>query len=177
MPDIRQRVEEDRGLLKKIQLIIPGYRGYRIREDIRDSDKMLRMELAKKLALQRKQLEECRTEIVQATPLSKNLESLGNVISQYKKVEGLMVHSDSGYSGIAADIKIGAEEMNHLYDYDVSILENIQFIDQAIGDLRSAIDGDSEPKIKDGIKAVKMRLTGLEEKFGKRQAVMSGTGL
>lgn len=177
MPDIRQRVEEDRGLLKKIQMIIPGYRGYRIREDLRDSDKMLRMELSKKLALQRKQLEECRGEIVASMPLSKSLETLGGVISQYKKVEGLMVHSDSGYSGIAADIKIQQDEMNHLYDYDMSILENIQFIDQGIGDLRSAINTNDDSKMKEAAKMVKMRLTGLEEKFAKRQAVIGGTGL
>lgn len=177
MPDIRQRVEEDRGLLKKIQMIIPGYRGYRIREDLRDSDKMLRMELSKKLALQRKQLEECRGDIVGSMPLSKSLETLGGVISQYKKVEGLMVHSDSGYSGIAADIKIQQDEMNKLYDYDLSILENIQFIDQGIGELRSAINTSDDSKIKDAAKTVKMRLTGLEEKFAKRQAVIGGTGL
>ncbi|HSV42580.1 MAG TPA: hypothetical protein VLH13_04130, partial [Methanomassiliicoccales archaeon] len=72
MPDIRQKVEEDRGLLKKIQMIIPGYRGYRIREDLRDSDKMLRMELSKRLGIQRRELEEARTELVRAMPLSKN---------------------------------------------------------------------------------------------------------
>jgi len=177
MPDIRQRVEEDRGLLKKIQMIIPGYRGYRIREDLRDSDKMLRMELSKKLALQRKQIEECRGEVVASMPLSKGLETLGGVISQYKKVEGLMVHSDSGYSGIAADIKIQQNEMNQLYDYDLSILENIQFIDQGIGELRSAITTNDDGKIKEAAKTVKMRLTGLEEKFAKRQAVIGGTGL
>ncbi|OPY31847.1 MAG: hypothetical protein A4E32_01451 [Methanomassiliicoccales archaeon PtaU1.Bin124] len=177
MPDIRQRVEEDRGLLKKIQMVIPGYRGYRIREDLRDSDKMLRMELAKKLALQRKQLEESREEIVQSMPMSKSLVAIGGVISQYKKVEGVMVHSDSGYSGFAADVQFKQEEMNQLYDYDISILENIQFIDQAIGELRSAITGEQDAEIKSSVKAVKMRLTGLEEKFAKRQAVISGTGL
>ena len=36
MPDIRQKVEEDRGLIKKIQLMVPGYRGYRLKDDIRD---------------------------------------------------------------------------------------------------------------------------------------------
>ena len=177
MPDIRQKVEEDRGLLKKIQMIIPGYRGYRIREDLRDSDKMLRMELAKKLALQRKQMEESREEIAQSMPMSKSLVSIGGVISQYKKVEGVMVHSDSGYSGLAADIKFKEDEMNRLYDYDLSILENIQFIDQAIGEMRSAIGGEQDGEIMNAVKSVKMRLTGLEEKFAKREAVISGIGL
>jgi len=43
MPDIRERVEEDKGILKKIQSFIPGFRGYRRKEDLRDADRMLRM--------------------------------------------------------------------------------------------------------------------------------------
>jgi len=49
MPDIRDRVEQDRGLLKKIQLVIPGYAGYRRREDIRAADNLLRIQLANQL--------------------------------------------------------------------------------------------------------------------------------
>jgi hypothetical protein len=177
MPDIRQRVEEDRGLLKKIQLIIPGSRGYRIREDLRDSDKMLRQELNKRLGLQHRQLEEFRLELVRSAPMSKNLELLGGIVNQYKKVEGLVAHGESGYSGIAADIKIGAEELNHLYDYDLSIMENINFIDQSLGDLKSSIDSGIEQRTKDGLGAVKMRITGLEEKFSKRISIIQGTGL
>lgn len=177
MPDIRQKVEDDRGLLKRIQLIVPGYRGYRIREDLRDSDRMLRMELAKKLGLQRKQLEEVRTELVESMPLSKSVEQIGGVISQYKRVEGLVTHSEGGYSGLVADIKIGVDEMNQLYDYDYSIIENIQFIDQAIGELKSAMVDRMEGKVKESIGMVKMRLTGLEEKWAKRISVIQGTGL
>src|SRR5256712_13929230 len=49
MPDIRDRVEQDRGLLKKIQLVIPGYAGYRRQEDIRAADNLLRIQLANQL--------------------------------------------------------------------------------------------------------------------------------
>jgi hypothetical protein len=177
MPDIRQKVEEDRGLLKKIQLIIPGYRGYRIREDLRDSDKILRLELNKRLGLQHRQLDEFRLDLVRSAPMSKNLELLGGIVNQYKKVEGLVAHGEAGYSGISADIRIGAEELNHLYDYDLSMMENINFIDQSLGDLKSSIDSGDEKSIKDSLSTVKMRITGLEEKFSKRIAVIQGTGL
>lgn len=177
MPDIRQKVEEDRGLLKKIQLIIPGYRGYRIREDLRDSDKILRQELNKRLGLQHKQLDEFRLDLIRSAPMSKNLELLGGIINQYKKVEGMVAHGEGGYSGFSADIKIGAEELNHLYDYDLSMMESINFIDQSIGELKSSMDSGNEQRMKDGLGAVKMRITGLEEKFSKRISVIQGTGL
>src|SRR5207302_905201 len=60
MPDIRDRVEQDRGILKKIQLMIPGYSGYRRREDIRAADNLLRIQLANQMKSVRGDLEEIR---------------------------------------------------------------------------------------------------------------------
>ena len=57
MPDIRERVEEDRGLIKKIQLKIPGYAGYRRREDIRNADILLRNQVADQVKKVRSDLE------------------------------------------------------------------------------------------------------------------------
>jgi hypothetical protein len=44
--DIRQKVDQDRGFLKKLQLLLPGFRGYRQGEDDRAADSMLRMQVA-----------------------------------------------------------------------------------------------------------------------------------
>src|SRR5580693_2911489 len=38
--DIRQKVDGDRGFLKRLQLLIPGFRGYRQAEDVRASDSL-----------------------------------------------------------------------------------------------------------------------------------------
>ncbi|EQD65037.1 hypothetical protein B2A_01749, partial [mine drainage metagenome] len=37
-PDLRERVDQDRGSLKRLQLMVPGYRAYRQGEDIREAD-------------------------------------------------------------------------------------------------------------------------------------------
>jgi hypothetical protein len=177
MPDIRQKVEEDRGLIKKIQLMVPGYRGYRQKDDLRDSDKMLRLELGKRLALQRKELEEFRQSMVTNNPMSKNLTPIGGIINEYKKVEGLVAHGESGYSGIAADIQIGVPELNQLYEYDASMVESINFIEQSIGSLRMAVEGNDDAKCAEHLKNVRMRITGFEEKFAKRISTIQGIGV
>ncbi|HEY3419870.1 MAG TPA: hypothetical protein VGK23_04885 [Methanomassiliicoccales archaeon] len=177
MPDIRQKVEEDRGLIKKIQLMVPGYRGYRLRDDLRDSDKMLRLELGKRLALQRKELEEFRQTMVTNNPLSKNLQPIGGIINQYKKVEGLLAHGESGYSGISADIRINVPELNMLYEYDAGMVDTINFVEQSIGSLRTAIDDNDDGRTAEQLKNVKMRITGFEEKFDKRISIIMGIGV
>src|SRR5512136_2906698 len=138
MADIRARVEEDQGLLKKIQSFVPGFRGYRKKEDLRDADKMLRMQLSQKLGLQRRSLEDCRMLVTKSFG-SKPLEVLGAVISQVKKVEGEVAHAEMGYSGIAADIQIKEDELNQLYEFDGAMLDHIASINASIDSLKNSL--------------------------------------
>ena len=45
-PDIRNQVDDSRGVLKRLQLLIPGFRGYRQLEDLRVADALLRKQVA-----------------------------------------------------------------------------------------------------------------------------------
>lgn len=177
MPNIRDRVEDDRGLLKKIQLVIPGFRGYRIREDLRDSDRMLRTELAKRLALQRSQLEDSRRALVKENPMSKALEEMGGVVNSMKRVEGEILHAEVGYSGISADIKIKDDELDRLYEYDNSMIESLNFIDDALIKVPGLVRSGNEGGLRDAVETVRTRVDGLESRFKRRKAAITGTGL
>ena len=177
MPDIRDRVEDDRGLLKKIQMVVPGFRGYRIREDLRDSDRMLRAELAKRLALQRSQLEDARRALVRENPMSKALEEMGGVVNSMKRVEGEILHAEVGYSGISADIKIKDRELNRLYEYDNSMIESLNFIDDALINVPMMVKSGNDADLRDAVETVRTRVDGLESRFKRRKAAITGTGL
>ena len=177
MPDIRDRVEDDRGLLKKIQLAVPGFRGYRIKEDLRDSDRMLRAELAKRLGLQRSQLEDARRALVRENPMSRALEGMGGVVNTMKRVEGEMLHAEVGYSGISADIKIKDDELNRLYEYDASMIESLNFIDDALIKVPEMVRSGNDAGLRDAVETVRTRVDGLESRFKRRKAAITGTGL
>jgi len=177
LPDIRDRVEDDRGLLKKIQLVVPGFRGYRIREDLRDSDRMLRAELAKRLGLQRSQLEDARRALVRENPMSKALEEMGGVVNSMKRVEGEILHAEVGYSGIAADIRMKDDELNRLYEYDNSMIESLNFIDDALIRVPEMVRSGNDAGLRDAVETVRTRVDGLESRFKRRKAAITGTGL
>jgi len=177
LPDIRDRVEEDRGLLKKIQTVVPGFRGYRIREDLRDSDRMLRAELAKRLRAQRAQLEDARSALVRTDPMSKALEEIGGVVNAMKRVEAEMLHSEVGYSGVAADVRIRDDELNRLYEYDTSMIESLGFIDQALVRVPEAIRAGNDGDLRQAVGTLRARVDGLEDRFKRRMTAITGTGL
>src|SRR5215813_13257420 len=86
-PDLRERVTSDRGILKKLQLIVPGLREYRTLEDIRAADQLLRKQVFDKLIESKAKLDGLRNVIVAKGDLS-NLSVVGTSISQLQQIAG-----------------------------------------------------------------------------------------
>ncbi|HJJ95416.1 MAG TPA: hypothetical protein O0W79_02405 [Methanocorpusculum sp.] len=123
--DIRDRVEDDRGLIKKIQLIIPGYRGYRQREDIRIADSMLRSQVADQLKnTVVLSLENARSEASKEMELDL-LNDIAAVLSKAQMLEEKIRHAEQGYTGISSGVRLLQEELNRIYEYDLGLLEGI----------------------------------------------------
>ena len=174
MPDIRGRVEDDKGILKKIQSFIPGFRGYRKKEDLRDADRMLRMQLADRLGKQRRGLEECRGMLVSSGAMNE-LDSVGGLINQFKRIEGLVTHAEMGYSGIAADIQIKETELNTMYEFDATMIDHIAAISASIESLKSSLmAADSATSHRD-LMNIKARINDFEDQFDRRMNVIQGT--
>lgn len=174
MPDIRERVEDERGILKKIQLFVPGFRGYRQREDLRDADRMLRDQLAIKLGQQRRQIEDARSLVVK-TYNSKELELMGGLINEYKKLEGLVSHSSPGYSGISADIQFKQDKISALYDYDASMIDALGSMQQGIDQLRTCLTAQDSGQAQQSALQVRGLLSGFEDQFKRRINTIQGT--
>lgn len=174
MADIRQRVKEDQGILKKIQLFVPGFRGYRQREDLRDADRMLRDQLANKLEAQREEVEEART-LVTRSYKSKELELMGKVINMYKKTEGLVSHSSPGYSGISADIQFKQEEIDRLYDYDAAMIDGLMSMQQTIDVLKASLEAEENEQARKDITQLRKLLNNFEKQFKRRIDIIQGT--
>ena len=85
--DIRERVEQDRGTLKRLQLLIPGYRGYRQGEDARAADSFLRLQVADKVHRCVQVVQDCRQRMT-AAGLFQGLMDLAPVLNDLQVLEG-----------------------------------------------------------------------------------------
>jgi hypothetical protein len=173
MADIREKVEEDRGILKKIQLLVPGYAGYRRREDIRIADNLLRIQLADKLKMVRQDIESCRRILVENYE-TKHLERIGTLSTQIQKVEGDLRHAEQGYSGISPALQIKEEELNKLYEFDYAMASLIEKIRSDVQALKTVVNSEPE-KIPDAIAGVRTALEEFEQTFKRRIKFITGT--
>ena len=128
-PDIREQVDANRGISKRLELLVPGLRTYRKLEDIRVSDELLRNQVADKLDQARSNLEALRKQMAASGDFT-NLTPVGSLISQFQQFSGEVRHSAQGYSGFAASIQMDEDKLNHLYNYDYDFVSSsIQLLD------------------------------------------------
>jgi len=170
MPDIRDRVEQDRGLLKKIQLVIPVYAGYRRREDIRAADNLLRIQLANQLKGVRGDLEDIRDQMAMDGKVQ-GLQSIGNAIFTIEGLEAKVRHAEGGYSGLSATIQIKETELDKLYEYDYAMLDSLDKAAAVVPMIRDAGD----PKSFDAsLKACREAIAGFETAWKNRMMAVTG---
>jgi len=122
-PDIRQQVDQSRGFQKKLELLVPGLRGYRSREDIRVADDMLRNQVADKLDQAKANLESLRKQMVAAGDFT-NISSVGSLIFDMQGLSGQVRHAAQGYSGFVASISVNEPQLNKLYEYDYDFVNS-----------------------------------------------------
>ncbi len=171
MPDIRERVEEDRGLIKKIQLKIPGYAGYRRREDIRNADILLRNQVADQVKKVRTSLEGVRDDLAAAGKYQ-GLQPIGNLIFNLQATEARVRHAEGGYSGISANIRVEEPELDKLYEYDWSMLQTLDTLSAVIPTLQNASD---PPAFNTALKSFSDALKAFDQAFDQRMILITAT--
>lgn len=172
MTDIRTKVEEDRGMLKKIELFIPGFKGYRKREDLRVADSLLRQQLAMRMGEINRKFDNCRDELTRALEIGL-MSEIGDITKLSRQVENKIRHAEQGYSNISADIRFEEEELNRMYEWDLSLLQTIESVGKMADELNNAItgsDGTAGQKMKD----IRKALNEFNSIFEKRISIISG---
>ena len=168
--DIRKQVVDSQGLLKKIQLVVPGFRGYRQLEDLRAADELLRRQVALILQKGISSLRDTRRTVVDKGDYS-SLEPVASLISRLQQLEGEVEHAEQGYSGISPMIRVGQDTLNSLYDYDFAFVDTASKLTDSCNSLSSAaghsalggsID-DIDSKITDFKNAFENRMRAVEK--------------
>ncbi len=126
-PDLREKVDESRGFLKKLQLVVPGLKEYRKLEDIRAADELLRKQVFDKLDSTKNNLETLRKAMVDKGEFT-SLTSIGAIISQVQQVAGEVFNAQQGSAGISPNIRIDDGTLNKLYEYDYNFVNSAEQI-------------------------------------------------
>jgi hypothetical protein len=176
MKDLREKVKEDRGLIKKIELAIPGFRGYRKREDLRIADSLLRKQLADDLKGLGTEIEGCRRDIIRNKEIDV-LEDVARIVNNIQLTENKIRHAEQGYTGISADYRIKEEELDNMYEWDLSLLDNIVKIRESIDSLRNAVFNNNSYEMKTCLRDAETIIQRFNSLFDTRREKIAGLGV
>jgi hypothetical protein len=175
-PDIRQQVDDNRGIAKKLELLIPGLRGYRSKEDIRVSDELLRNQVADKLDHVKDNLQQVRKQIAANSDFT-NLTGVGSLISQVQALSGEVRHAGQGYAGWVAPIQINEDKLNKLYNYDYSFVSAVFQLDQATSPGTLIYDGSAPNSIQTALGGFVKSVADIRVKWSQRMEAIEGIAL
>jgi hypothetical protein len=171
--DLRQRVDDDRGIIKRLQLLVPGYRSYREGEDIRAADELLRVQVADKVKNARATVENTRQALVQANQFQA-LNDLAPLIADLWRLEGEIRAGEQGFTGISPSVRIRPEQLDRLYEYDFGFAQAGNTLAQTVASLPSLAAGPNASQAGTVIATARGEVNQLEQAFKARIQAIEG---
>lgn len=176
MADLRDKVESDRGIIKMIQLVIPGYRGYRIKEDLRIADRLLREELANRLAIAEKGFEGARKALAKRGAIDM-IEDIGELVTRTHAATERMRHVEQGYTGISPDYRIQESELNRMYEWDLGLLNLIEGLMKVANNLKDSARTMPEKDVATELTNALQAIDDFETIFDQRREAIAGLSI
>ncbi|WP_292367831.1 hypothetical protein [Methanoregula sp. UBA64] len=173
MADLRESVVDNRGLIKKIELAIPGFRGYRIREDLRASDNILRCYIADQIENEIKiPLDRIGETLTRAFEID-SIRDVKDCINQIKGLEAKIRHAEQGYSGISPQIRTEEKELNCIYEFDLALIKRVKDMQSLVQSMDTYILENKLGELKPQLNEIKKQASGLDNVFNQRLSLIS----
>ncbi|MEJ2780149.1 hypothetical protein WIW89_04375 [Stygiolobus sp. CP850M] len=108
--------------LEKLQLLVPGYRGYKAKDLIRQDDFLVRQATIMKLETAINNLANSESQIVRSQPFSPLLRNIEDTISEIRTLIGMLNSTQGGGADIYARYKIHTEQLDEIYKNDLQMV-------------------------------------------------------
>lgn len=144
MSDYQQQIQDDRGPLKNLLSKVPGFKGYLEKEDRRTADKLMREEIGDRYVKVLNQLDAVMTRMVDQGQME-YVDNLESVVTKVQTFIDRIRNASYGYSSFFAAVKIDEETLDRVYEYDKSLLEGAQKLEELMLSVEAA-ENDAELK-------------------------------
>ena len=144
--DLRVKVKGESNTIESIQNAIPGFKGYKQKEQLRESDRLLRGFLADELKGVRISLEEARdmlTEQADLDNVGKVQSAIDNLDYAIEKTE----HAEAGYAGLFDAVKVKEDALSKLYEYDNNLFISLPKMHESAEKIISSIMAEQVDKM------------------------------
>lgn len=144
MMDILGKITQGDDLVGKIRNFLGGFVGYVERENRREADKLLRQTIASRYEEQWGRLSEVQRQLM-SEGLLEYVDDLEAAAVRLRTFVDRVKWASYGYSGFFDAVRVNADELQKIYEFDLALLENAGKISGAVDHVTASIGSDGLP--------------------------------
>lgn len=138
MENLAGKVMQDRNSFEQLLLKIPGFKGYLNKELRRETDKLLREFLAKKVDELRARLDPVMRDLVDGGGLMV-VNDVDRVKKGMEKIVSRLRYAKYGYTGLFDVVKVREAELDRLYQFDMALIQRIEGLEKAVTEVSASV--------------------------------------
>ena len=138
LDDLTERIQASQNKLEDVASRIPGYAGYKQKEQRREADKLLRLHVARQYEDQLDRLNGIQYQLTSQGALS-NMMVLERAAIKLQLLVDRIRTASYGYAGLFDAIKVDEDVLDRLYDFDQAMLQGVDDIAAVLDELSSAV--------------------------------------
>ncbi|WP_156769870.1 hypothetical protein [Caldivirga maquilingensis] len=117
--------------LERLQLMVPGFRGYKVKDLIRQDDFLVRKAVTQILEEARSIIEANEAAIAQTDPFNPIIQQYEALLSELRKLIMEVYNAPLGDSGMHDRFKVYPEDLENLVKYDLALINSAKSILEA----------------------------------------------
>ena len=168
-----EKVKGEMRLSERILAEIPGFRGYKEKEIRRESDKIIRNHLYRKL----NQAKEDLRRVFQKLSDYRRYEFLTDMdrlMARIDRIAEKINHASYGYTGFFDAVKVEEPDLDRMIKFDAELLDDVEEIVKASSAFKADIEASKFDAAKKHIEKVGGLIETLEKTFDERREVILG---
>ncbi|MGC9346951.1 MAG: hypothetical protein ACP5JG_02330 [Anaerolineae bacterium] len=165
------KVKGEMSGLEQLMAKIPGYKGYKEKEQRREADRLLRDYIVNRMRTVKDQLDVLQTDLISAGKIEL-LDEAGSAATQIQTFIDRVRTAPYGYAGLFDAVQIKEDDLDRVYEFDASLLSYADRIEGAISRAREGIEGEN---IRSLILMIRDLAREANATFDERQDVLRGT--
>jgi exonuclease VII large subunit len=168
-----EKAKKEMKLSERLLAELPGFRGYKEKELRRESDKLLRNHLYRRLMEAKKDLKEIFQRLSDRR-VQEVLTDMDRFLMRFDRVSEKINHASYGYAGFFNILKVEEEKLDKMVVFDGELLRYVERIVSETNAFKDEVMKENFEKTREHLQSLNNSLESLEEKFDERQEVILG---
>jgi len=170
--EVLEATKRERSLFERILTVFPGYRGYKQKELLRETDKLVRDIVFRNMKQASDAMRELYRESVSASGLSPSTKRFEQLSMRCDTIGQRIRHATHGYAPFAHVIRVQDEALLRLMEFDAGLADGIEKLKADLNDTRQMALTDE--RITQIIEGLRSDIVNVENLLAKRQEALFG---